>query len=138
MNDERGLEPIDHFIARSRAKGCECGCAYFEIGDPGVTNQVNLSEFASNMWDIMDRCGNLLIDKQEDYGPLNIARAPGGPLNGLRVRIYDKVARINNLIDTGATPNNESLEDSFTDLANYAVIALMVLNGTWPALESDI
>lgn len=80
---------------------------------------------------------NLLISKQNDYGPYNISRAPGGPLNGLRVRIFDKISRINNLLDTGATPENESLRDSFIDLANYGLIALMVLDGTWPELPKD-
>jgi hypothetical protein len=53
-------------------------------------------------------------------------------LNGLRVRMHDKTARINHLIDSGATPENESLRDSFIDLLNYSAIALMVLDGTWP------
>ena len=46
--------------------------------------------------------------------------------------MYDKIARINNLIETGNTPENESLEDSYKDLANYSIIALMVLRGKWP------
>lgn len=75
----------------------------------------------------------VLVKKQSDYGPLNIARAPGGPLNGLRVRMHDKLSRINHLIDNGATPENESLRDSFLDLANYSIIAMMVLDGTWPS-----
>ena len=74
----------------------------------------------------------LLIKKHLDYGPTNISRAPGGALNGLRVRMHDKQARINHLIDTGAQPQNESLRDSFVDLANYAIIALMVLDKAWP------
>ncbi len=74
----------------------------------------------------------ILVKKQKDYGPSNIANAPGGPLNGLRVRIFDKVSRINNLVDSGATPENESLKDSFLDLANYAIIALLVLEDEWP------
>jgi hypothetical protein len=41
------------------------------------------------------------------------------------------LARINNLIDSGATPENESLRDSFIDMANYALIALLVLDGNW-------
>lgn len=73
-----------------------------------------------------------LVKKQSDYGPTNISRAPGGALNGLRVRIHDKVSRINHLIDSGATPENESLRDSFLDLANYSIIAMMVLDGEWP------
>ena len=97
--------------------------------------RLSMQEFAGNMWDVIDRCGNILLSKQEDYGPLNIARAPGGPLNGLRVRIYDKISRINNLIDENQDPKHESLRDSFLDLANYGIIALMVLDGTWPKLE---
>jgi hypothetical protein len=75
----------------------------------------------------------VLVKKQLDYGPLNISRAPGGPLNGLRVRMHDKLSRINHLIDNGATPENESLRDSFLDLANYSTIAMMVLDGKWPS-----
>ena len=73
----------------------------------------------------------LLIKKHKDYGPKNISQSPGGPLNGLRVRMHDKLARINHLYDSGATPENESLRDSFIDLANYSIIALMVLDGDW-------
>ncbi len=74
----------------------------------------------------------VLVKKQADYGPKNIALAPGGPLNGLRVRMHDKMSRINHLIDNGATPENESLRDSFLDMLNYSVIAMMVLDGDWP------
>ncbi len=74
----------------------------------------------------------LLLRKHADYGPTNISRAPRGALNGLTVRIHDKTARINHLISSGVTPENESLRDSFIDLANYATIALLVLDGDWP------
>ena len=75
---------------------------------------------------------DVLVKKQNDYGPKNIALAPGGPLNGLRVRMHDKMSRINHLIDSGVTPENESLRDSFLDMLNYSVIAMMVLDGDWP------
>lgn len=73
----------------------------------------------------------LLLSKHKDYGPRNIADAPGGAINGLRVRMHDKLARINNLVDSGKDPEHESLEDSFKDMANYAVIGLLVLRGDW-------
>ena len=94
---------------------------------------LNVNQFAADMWEIFDSAGNLLLKKHKDYGPTNISRSPGGPLNGLRVRMWDKTARLNHLIDNGATPENESLRDSFLDLLNYAAIALMVLDGKWPA-----
>ncbi len=89
-------------------------------------------KFVTDVWEVLDSAGNLLIKKHKDYGPTNISLSPGGPLNGLRVRMHDKTARINHLIDTGATPENESLRDSFIDLLNYSAIALMVLDGKWP------
>ena len=75
---------------------------------------------------------HVLLTKHKDYGPKNISQSPGGPLNGLRVRMWDKFARINHLIDSGATPENESLYDSFLDMANYAIIAMLVLDAEWP------
>ena len=97
----------------------------FDIPEP--------NQFELDIWEISDALTNLLIKKHADYGPKNISQSPGGPLNGLRVRMWDKVARINTLIDTGKDAQNESLEDSFADLANYSIIALMVLKGKWPA-----
>jgi hypothetical protein len=93
-------------------------------------------EFISNMWAVMDAAGNLLISKHHDYGPLNIARSPGGPINGLRVRMWDKIARINNLVDSKVKPSNESLRDSFIDLLNYSAIAIMVLDNNWPEVQT--
>jgi hypothetical protein len=94
-------------------------------------------KFANDMWRILDAAGNLLLRKHNDYGPKNIALSPGGPLNGLRVRMWDKVARINNLLDSGVKPSNESLRDSFIDLLNYSAIAIMVLDKNWPEIPND-
>lgn len=91
--------------------------------------------FESQVWDTLDELGDLLLSKHHDYGPLNIAHSPGGPVNGLRVRIWDKIARINNLVDKGTSPEHEALEDSFKDLANYGIIGLLVLRGHWPETE---
>lgn len=98
-------------------------------------NKVN-DEFTKDVWEIFDSAANLLIAKHHDYGPLNIARSPGGPINGLRVRMWDKIARINNLVDNGVAPTNESLRDSFLDLLNYSAIALMVLDNKWPEVPT--
>ncbi len=94
-------------------------------------------QFIIDVWAILDTAGNLLIRKHHDYGPKNIAHSPGGPLNGLRVRMWDKVARINNLLDSNVSPSNESLRDSFLDLLNYSAIAMMVLDKTRPELPEE-
>ena len=80
---------------------------------------------------LITELSDLLLSKHRDYGPKNISDAPGGAINGLRVRMHDKLARINNLTDSGADPEHESLEDSFKDMANYAIIGLLVLRGKW-------
>jgi len=89
------------------------------------------SQFEDDVRIVYDELMSVLLKKHKDYGPKNIADAPGGALNGLRVRIHDKTARINNLIDRHSDPMYESIEDSFKDLANYAIIALLVLRDKW-------
>jgi hypothetical protein len=91
-----------------------------------------LSKFEDDLSEIFSEAEVLLLKKHRDYGPTNISRAPGGAINGLRVRMHDKTARINHLVDNGATHENESLRDSFIDLLNYSAIALMVLDNKWP------
>jgi len=93
-----------------------------------VAREVHLEVDLSNL---TKELTDLLLSKHRDYGPKNISQAPGGAINGLRVRMHDKLARINNLVDSGATPEHESLEDSFKDMANYAIIGLLVLRGKW-------
>ena len=94
--------------------------AYYGLADPALgqeerdyIDKTNTDAFIAAMWDVLDGAGNLLLKKHRDYGPKNISMAPGGAVNGLRVRMHDKLARINNLIDTDSSPEHESLEDSF-------------------------
>jgi hypothetical protein len=104
-------------------------------GDDGVrpaSNSFNSSAyFEEDVRAVMKELGDLLIAKHYDYGPKNISQSPGGAINGLRVRMWDKLARINNLFDNNRVAKNEPLEDSFKDLANYGVIGLLVLRGKW-------
>jgi hypothetical protein len=93
-----------------------------------ITRTLHLETYLSNT---ASELAELLLSKHKDYGPKNISQAPGGAINGLRVRMHDKLARINNLIDSGASPEHESLEDSFKDMANYAIIGLLVLRKQW-------
>ena len=100
--------------------------------DVADSNRGSSADFNNDVANVTSDLFDLLIRKHKDYGPKNISLSPGGPLNGLRVRMWDKLARINNLVDTGVKPENESLEDSFKDMANYAIIGLLVLQGKWP------
>ena len=76
--------------------------------------------------------------KQLDYGPGNIMI--GGNIEdvedrkmallGLWIRSNDKMERIKNLMKTN-NANNESIEDSYLDLANYSIISMLVRSKTW-------
>lgn len=79
---------------------------------------------------VLSELRDLMIAKHKDYGPGNIREF--GEL-GVLVRSSDKVHRLKNLIMVrGAeTAVDEPLEDSWKDLANYGVIALMLRKGVW-------
>lgn len=71
--------------------------------------------------------------KQLDYGPSNISMNGNDRLAllGIAIRGNDKIQRILNLLSEGREPKNESLEDSFLDLANYCLMACIVNRGKW-------
>lgn len=98
---------------------------------PARNVTIPTTDFERSVRSIFRELEELLLSKHKDYGPLNISASPGGAINGLRVRMHDKLARINNLYDKNATPEHEPLDDSFKDMANYAIIGLMVLRGKW-------
>jgi hypothetical protein len=103
----------------------------YDTRHPLYNTQGTYTQFSQDLKDTMEELSSLLLSKHLDYGPKNISDSPGGPLNGLRVRMHDKLARLNNLVDSGADPQHESLEDTFKDMANYAVIGLLVLRDKW-------
>lgn len=82
---------------------------------------------------------DVMIRKHQDYGPYNIAHAPGGAMNGLIVRMHDKMERLQHLhYNRSDTPNYESIEDTLQDLANYAIIGLMVQRGQWEGTDAGV
>jgi len=89
-------------------------------------------DFINNVDTLMTHMATIMYQRQADYGAGNINNAYGGALNGVVVRMGDKYERIKNLLTINADPQGERITDSFIDLANYCVIALMLLNNTWP------
>ena len=63
----------------------------------------------------------LVCSKQHDYGPGNILAF--GEF-GVLVRANDKFERMKNL--QGKRPTNEAIDDTWMDIAGYALIALML------------
>lgn len=92
----------------------------------------------SHLDEIITELKITMVQKHQDYGPYNIAYAPGGPMNGLLVRMHDKMERLQNLFyKRNNTPNYESIEDTLKDLANYAIIGLMVQRGQWEGVGEN-
>ena len=82
----------------------------------------------------------LFCKKQLDYGPSNIGLGKGiveKPEDirlsamGLGIRMQDKISRFLNLSMNDKEPNNESLDDTLIDIANYAIMSLIVRNKQW-------
>lgn len=93
--------------------------------DDGIQEPVTFEQAVDMLLAEMRR---VLLAKQADYGPGNIAKF--GEL-GVLVRASDKVERLTNLLQSGREPNHESLDDSWLDLANYGLIGLLVRRGLW-------
>ena len=69
----------------------------------------------------------VLDRKQRDYGSRNISEF--GEM-GILMRVWDKICRLKNLMGK-ETAMNESIDDSWLDMANYALIAILVRRGIW-------
>lgn len=74
----------------------------------------------------------LFISKHKDYGKNNILDT--GEL-GVAFRINDKVKRLQNLLCSNRAPKNENIDDTWLDIAVYAVIAILLRKGEFEALE---
>jgi len=113
----------------------DSGSSIININSKTAADKIDFkhAEFVASVWEVLDSAGNLLLKKHEAYGPTNISQAPGGPENGLRVRMWDKMARLNHILENpGVDVNDESLEDTLKDLLNYCAIFIMVRKNQWP------
>lgn len=84
----------------------------------------------------IDDVVDVLVGKQSDYGPRNILRFG---VDGLRVRLWDKIARYNNLRHRDDEAVNESLQDTMLDIVGYVTITAMLELGWFVLpLEKDL
>ena len=89
--------------------------------------------------DIQFNQWELFCKKQKDYGPKNISVGTNLEteeevklaLTGLWFRMNDKMQRFQQIVINNQEPENESLMDTFMDLANYAIIAQLVKEKAW-------
>ncbi len=72
------------------------------------------------------------LQKHKDYGKGNILSIKE---LGIIFREAEKVERLKNLLMKTDDPANESIEDSWTDIAVYAIIAILYRRGWFEKLE---
>jgi hypothetical protein len=88
---------------------------------------------------IMTKMYSVHLDKNQDYSSANIL---GTGETGLATRIWDKVARLMNLVgyrieiesssfETPVEPKNESRDDNILDAAVYCIIWMILRIGAW-------
>ena len=68
--------------------------------------------------------------KQASYGKGNISKFGE---RGVFIRMHDKMERLYNMVWYGKDNplNDETVDDTYMDLADYALIALLVRSGAW-------
>lgn len=85
-------------------------------------------EFVEQQEDQFD----LFCKKHKDYGPTNLVQGSiSESVEGILIRMKDKLNRVHKLNNENAKPENESLIDSLNDISNYANIAIIFLKGKW-------
>jgi len=136
LPDRKKFEPIETFLGKwirtmdttSSDHKTDTELATLVISRAGV-EALHWFKQTDNPFNADDMVA-LICRKQHDYGHGNILNFG---VIGIGVRICDKIARIKNLhqVACKANPKNESLVDSYHDIIGYAVIALMVEQGSF-------
>ena len=78
---------------------------------------------------MLDDMHNLYITKNHDYGNSVHDTYEKYGLTSFLVRIEDKLNRARTLSKNDAKVNDEKIEDTLIDMANYAILAVMELRG---------
>ena len=74
------------------------------------------------------------LKKHADYGKGNILSIKE---LGIAFRISEKGERLKNLLMKEGTPENESIEDTWTDIGVYAIIGLLYKRGWFQKLDVE-
>lgn len=103
---------------------------FFDIAAYAIFCLDGIDNYVIDSYAITD----ILIRKQRDYGSNNIMKFG---VMGIMFRMYDKVARLNNLLEksfgnvsaamTGNSVKGESIIDTLIDIVGYSTIALMLI-----------
>jgi len=85
-------------------------------------------KYGLNPHEILEECYELGVKKNADYGNENILRFG---VKGLIVRISDKYARVENLLEKKPEVFDESVKDTLKDVINYSTYGVMLCDKVW-------
>ena len=74
----------------------------------------------------------MFLKKHHDYGKGNILDTKE---LGIAFRVSDKLSRLKFLLSNNKNPQNESIEETWVDIAVYSVIAVLYRRGYFQKLE---
>lgn len=86
---------------------------------------------------ILIELDEMFYAKQNDYGTGNICedvddeRERKKAIEFIVIRLRDKYNRLKNLTFNNSEPKNETVEDTYKDLALYSIISLLVKRQVW-------
>ena len=110
------------------------------MSDPREEIRIRYPQTLKEFQTIQKEMLYLFCEKQLDYGPTNIGMGKSKlkedkdirlSLMGLGTRLNDKISRFLNLTMQDRKPKNESIDDTLIDIANYAVMAKIVIDKDW-------
>lgn len=104
------------------------GAGFSHLGKVALKGWVRSNGRADFTVDDHQEFVRLLASKQHDYGHENILKHGE---HGVLVRLWDKIARLRNLLERGTEAKHESLLDTWADLVGYCVIGVMLDRGTF-------
>jgi len=81
---------------------------------------------------VCDEALEMFLKKHKDYGKGNILDMDE---LGIAFRIQEKSNRIKHLLMNKKAPNHESIDDSWIDIAVYAIIAVLLKRGWFKKLD---
>lgn len=81
---------------------------------------------------VNDEVLKMFLKKHKDYGKGNILSIEE---LGISMRVLEKSERLKKLLLSNNAPVNESIEETWVDIATYAVIAILFRRGQFQDLE---
>jgi hypothetical protein len=82
--------------------------------------------------DVSEELLQMFLKKHKDYGKGNILSVQE---LGIALRISEKIERIKHILIQGDSPANETIDETWVDVAVYAVIAILLRRGQFETLD---